>query len=300
MKFYRLIVLISLLTLTSCHKEDKPKEDVVPESVYADFNRRYPSSEGYEMSSSIHIKDGTSRIVFVDRQGLQYTAVYCNDEWYLTQKEYDKTDFLKQLPPDIAEAYSKLGVRDPIYFDENHFVLQTTKRSGSPTQYDFHFSADRIADNQYYYNLDHHIVLGQTGELMTVEYGYYENFDWWRNIDSSIKYVIDTFPKAYILRVVHYDGVSVFFLSDDNVSRRITIGYYDEWEWEETLTILDPDTELPDYVIQEYLKYRSEHPEAPEYSAVYYRCTNGKVDCYLLRMGTESKNTTLVVPVKNK
>lgn len=298
MKRHWLFIPLIILSLCACNKDEKPKDNVVPESVFSDFNRRYPSSQGFEMTNSIRIDDGTSRIVFRDAENLQYTAVYCGEEWYLTQKEYDKSSFLAQLPTNIADSYSKLDIKDSRYIDENHFVLETTRKGNSPTQYDFHFSADRIADNQYYNNLDHHIVLDKDGKLMTVDYGYYENFDWWRNIDSSIKYLIDHFPEAYILRVVHYEGVSVFFISDNLVNRRVTIGYYDDWEWEETLTVLELTTVLPDYVMEEYNKYHAEHPELPEYSAVYYRCSEGKRDCYLLRMGTESKNTTLVVPVK--
>lgn len=298
MKHNWLFLLIILFPFYSCNKEEQPKDNVVPAAVFSDFNRRYPSSEGYEMTSSICIDDGTSRIIFKDNKDFQYTAVYCGEEWYLTQKEYDKSSFLNQLPKNIADSYIKLGIKDSRYIDENHFVLETSRKGGAPTQFDFHFSADRIADNQYYNNLDHHIVLDEDGNLITVDYGYYENFSWWRNIDSSIKYLIDNYPQAYILRVVHYEGVSVFFISDNGINRRITVGFYDDWEWEETLTILDIDTVLPDYVLEEYIKYHSEHPELPEYSAVYYRCMAGKPDCYLLRMGTESKNTTLVVPVR--
>ena len=262
-----IFVAVSILTTAGCDEYepwDKFEAGNVSESVKSDFYRRY--------SDDVIVKEAmdygkTSRIEFIDTDGLPCVAIYKGEEWMFTWKEYSKDNFLflSQLPKKIARGYIRAGIDNEDYTSDNSYVIEVSRNGFDQKYYEFHCAAPYVNGNlQYIY--DCHVLIAENGEVIDVLHTRTNPSTLFYDMDEAVTSVRVKYPGAIVIGAVNEGGRNVVYIEDEGIFKRVLLG--NDNRWNETVIKLDKWFKLPDNVMDEYARYKSEHPDF-EYSEVY-------------------------------
>ena len=96
---------MSLLAFNGCNEERiAPWDNTrISQVLLNDFYSRNPGATITE--TSLWSQDNRMDIAFTDPEGIPGIEIYDGGTWLMTQKEYDKHDFMNQIPFSIAMAY---------------------------------------------------------------------------------------------------------------------------------------------------------------------------------------------------
>ena len=222
------------------------------------------------------------------------TAVYLDGIWKLTQTEFDKQDFMNQLPKQVLKAYMGTGIEidvDRFVKDDNSYVLAITRNGIDKKQYEFYFTAPYQDETYKFENLVHGIVIDEDGNLLFNGHSTFNRSIWWIDIDESIYCVRERYPNATILGTVN-DGYNEFFILDDGVIKTVTVANYSRWEWKETAYLID-EGNLPESVVAEASKFENEHPDVSLYSVHFVETQFG--DFYRFTYGDKFFNSSIMI-----
>lgn len=261
-------VVISILATTGCDKYepwDEFEAGNVSESIKSDFYRRY--------SDDVIVKKAmdygkTSRIEFVDTDGLPCTAIYKGEYWMFTWKEYSKDNFLflSQLPKKIARGYIRAGIDDEDYTDNSSYVIEVSRSGFDQKYYEFHCAAPYVNGNLQYIDQNCHVLIGEDGEVIDVLHTGPNPSTWFHDMDEEVTSVRAKYPGAVVIGAVNEGGRNVIYIKDEGIFKRVLLDSMNRWN--ETVSRLGKWFRLPDNVMDEYARYKSEHPDF-EYSEVY-------------------------------
>lgn len=262
-----LCLSVSLLATAGCGNYepwDEFEAGNVSESVKSDFYRRY--------SDDVIVKEAmdygnTSRIEFIDTDGLPCTAIYKGEYWVFTWKEYSKDNFLflSQLPKKVARGYIRGGIDDEDYTSDNSYVIEVSRSGFDQKYYEFHCAAPYVNGNLQYIH-DCHVLIGENGEVIDVQHTSTNPSTWFYDMDEAVTSVRTKYPGAIVIGAVNEGGRNVVYIKDEGISKRVLLG--NDNRWIETVIKLGKWFKLPDNVMNEYARYKSEHPDF-EYSEVY-------------------------------
>lgn len=98
--FYYIMACLLFICFTACDKDEQPLGDEIPETIKADFSKRYPSAEitNYQEYPSF------SQIDFIDKDQNEASIWYVDDIWKMTHTKI--TDF-SQLSPEAQATFEK-------------------------------------------------------------------------------------------------------------------------------------------------------------------------------------------------
>ncbi len=265
-------VTVSILAITGCGNYepwDEFDSGNVPESVKSDFYRRYSDDVIVKDALTYHYKNynNTSRIEFIDVDGLPCVAIYIEEEWTHTWKEYSKDNFLflSQLPKKVARGYIRAGIDDEDYTGDNSYVIEVSRRGFDQKYYEFHCAAPYVNGNLQYIAQNCHVLIGEDGEVIDVLHTKPNPSTWFHDMDKAVTSVTEKYPGAIVIGAVNVGGRNVIYIKDEGILKRVLLN---DDRWNETVTKLGKWFKLPDNVMDEYTKYKSGHPDF-EYSEVY-------------------------------
>lgn len=288
-----LVFLISMM-ISSCErvKNDNPEKNI-PVSILEDFKSRYPNSILLKSESFDDYK--TLYIDYNDQNSLVNTTVYLNGDWKLTQTEFDKRNFMNQLPLKVVKAYMEIGIEmdiEQFVRDNNSYVLGISRNGIDKKQYEFYFTAPYRDEAYEIDNLTYTIVIDEDGNLLYNSHQTYNRSIWMVNIDPSIRCVRERYPDAAIIGAVNDGGKIIFFISDNGVIKTVTTHETGKWEWKETSYPIN-DNDIPQSVLAEADKYEGEHPDVSLYSIHYVETQFG--DFYRFTYGDEFSNSSILI-----
>ena len=110
------------------------------------------------------------------------TAIYLYNDWVLTQKEFDKDNFLFQLPRKIDRAYIGTGVDNENFSNPNSYVIEITRSGIDRKQYEFYFTTTYKDGVYSFNNLANNIVIDENGNLLTHNHSQLNRSVWWYDI----------------------------------------------------------------------------------------------------------------------
>lgn len=289
--FLKITLAVTLLGIYSCDRESNdPINNNLPANIELDFYSRYP---GTDITEFTQWNDKNSTFIhFTDTNGLSSTAIYLYNDWVLTQKEFDKENFLFQLPRKIARAYIGTGVDNENFSNPNSYVIEITRSEIDYKQYEFYFTTTYKDDVYSFNNLANNIVIDENGNLLTHNHSQLNRSVWWYDIGESIQCVRTKYPYATLLGSVNEGGNNVFFILDNKIQKTVTTRRnYNNWEWEQTKYKLDTNTIIPDTVIADMEAYEAKHPDSKFYALYYIENKYGSF--YGLMFGDEFYSTTI-------
>ena len=289
--FLKITLAITLLSICSCDRESNgPINNNLPANIELDFYRRYP---GADITEFTQWNDKNSTYIhFTDTNGLSSTAIYLDNDWMLTQKEFDKENFLFQLPRNIARAYIGTGVDNEDYSSQNSYVIEVSRSGIDPKQYEFYFTTTYNDGVYSFNNLANNIVIDENGNLLTRSHSQFNRSIWWYDIRESIQSVRSRYPSATLLGSVNEGGNNVFFILDNKIQKTVTTRLnYNNWEWEQTKYRLDINTIIPETVIADMEAYEAKHPDSEFYELYYIENKYGSF--YGLVFGDEFNSVTI-------
>ena len=248
---------------------DEFESGKVSDFIKSDFYQRY--SEEVDVTKAFTYYDNTTRISFIDTDGLPCTAIYQGFEWMFTQKDYDTDNysFLTQLPQAVARAYIRTGIDNEDYQNDNAYVIEVSRNGFDQKVYEFDFTAPYSNKGLSIEHYSFHILINEEGELIDVLNCGVNRSIWWYDMKGCASFVNHRYPEATLLAAVNDAGDNVLYINDKGIQKIVRFRQSSQDQiWKETSYRLDDDCELPENVMTEYAKYRSEHPDF-EYSEVY-------------------------------
>lgn len=293
--FLKFAFAITLLYVCSCGKiSNEPNHYDIPEIIELDFNNRYPNVSITDFTQWDH--DNSAKIYFTDTNGLLCTAIYLNEDWMLTQREFDTGNFLSQLPREVERTYTGTGVNNEKFDGQKYYVVEITRSGIDHKQYEFNFTAPYDDGVHSYTNLSNNMVIDENGVLLTHRHASYNPSIWSYDIRESIQCVINKYPSAKILGSINDGGNNIFFILDNKILKSITTRRNINWEWEETKYQLDINTIVPETVIADKEAYETEHPGSKFYALYYIENKCGTF--YGLVFGDKFYNTTILSKIE--
>lgn len=290
-------ILTAGLLVLSCNDTEIKTDFDLPDTVMEDFYSRY--SILAEINDAYTDSDNNSIIQFTDKSGLESTAIYIGSQWSITQTEYNVNVFMDQIPQDVAQAYSGLGLENENYSYDSHYVVKVERAGFDTAQYEFCFVAPYEDEEQYIENLVHHIIIDETGEVLTVNHSMFNRSIWWEDIFEPTSDLRTMYPDAELLGSANDAGEMLFFIRDEGIIKEVRFRDrdLDGWKWQETRYELDSDIVLPESIQAAYEEYLLTDP-----GFIYNRVfLIDKPDglYYGLMMGTDVHNTMIsfIVPV---
>lgn len=289
--FLKFTFAITLLGMYSCDKvSNEPIHNNLRENIELDFNSRYPGADITDFTQ--WTDNNSTHIHFTDTNGLTSTAIYLDNDWMLTQREFDKENFLFRLPRKIARTYIGTGVDNEDYNNQNSYVIEVARSGIDSKQYEFYFTTTYDDGVYSFINLVNNIVIDENGTLLTHSHSQFNRSIWWYDIRESIQCVRTKYPFATLLGSVNDGGNNVFFILDNKIQKIVTTTRnYNSWEWEETKYQLDASTTLPETVIADMEAYEAKHPDTKLYAL--YHIENKSGFFYGLMFGDEFYSTTI-------
>lgn len=262
-------VAVSIMAATGCgHYEpwDEFYAGNVQESVKSDFYRRY--SNDVIVKKAFTYNGNISRIEFVDTDGLPCTAIYKGEEWVFTWKEYSKDNFLflSQLPKKVARGYIRAGIDDEDYTSEDSYVIEVSRSGFDQKYYEFHCAAPYVNGNPQFIDQNCHVLIGENGEVIDVLHTDPNRSTLFYDMDEEVTSVRVKYPGAIVIGAVNEGGRNVIYINDEGIFKRARLDSRNRWY--ETSCKLGKWFRLPDNIMDEYARYKSEHPDF-EYSEVY-------------------------------
>lgn len=276
-----------LLGLSSCDERIDYREDLsLPKEVVKDFNSRYPLTLVTIQRTAYDDTDHSSYIFFTDEYDLSCTTIYVEDKWMFTEKQYDKDNFLSQLPRTVSTAFKDLGIPSPYLDTDNSFVSEVRRSGIRHPMYEFCFLEPMIEEGELVFET-HDVVISDDGEVLKHSYSPFNRAVWWYNVETCLSQVKERFPEGNIMGTVNVSGNNVFLVKDDGYLKEVTYRNLQNWTWTETRYRLPDDTHLPDYILAEYESYRQQKPEFV-YDSVF-RVEDMDGNYYSLRCGDDKE-----------
>lgn len=248
---------------------DEFESGKVSDFIKSDFYQRY--SEEVDVTKAFTYYDNTTRISFIDTDGLPCTAIYQGFDWVFTQKEYEKDNFafLDQLPQNVARAYIRTGIDNEDYQTDDAYVIEVSRNGFDRKFYEFEFSAPYSNKGITIEHYCFHILIDENGELIDVLNSSVNQSIWWFNMNECVAFVNHRYPEAELLAAYNDSGDNILYIKDKGIQKTVRFRQSSQDQiWKETSYKLNDDFELPENVMNEYIKYKSEHPDF-EYSEVY-------------------------------
>ena len=249
---------------------DEFESGKVSDFIKSDFYQRY--SKDVDVTEAFTYYDNSTRISFIDSDGLPCTAIYQGFEWVFTQKNYEKDDFafLNQLPQNVARAYIRAGIDNEDYQIDDAYVIEVSRNGFDNKFYEFEFTApysnNEITIEHFYF----HLLIDEKGELIDVLNSNVNPSIWWYNMNDCVSYVNHRYPEAELLAAYNDAGDNVLYINDKGIQKKVRFRQSNKDQiWSETSYRLDNDIELPESVRIGYEKYRTEHPDFI-YDEVYH------------------------------
>ena len=259
-----ILTFLAILTTVGCNNYepmDEFESGNVSDFIKADFYQRY--SDRVVVQEAFTMYDNSTRISFIDTDGLPCTAIYKGFDWMFTQKEYDTDNyaFLTQLPQNVARAYIRTGIDNDDYQTDNAYVIEVSRNGFDRKVYEFEFTAPYSNKGISIEHYSYHILINEDGELIDVLHCGVNRSIWWYDMNDCVSFVNHRYPEAELLAAYNDAGSNVIYINDKGIQKTVRFRQSSQDQiWDETSYRLEDDFELPENVITEYTKYKSEHP----------------------------------------
>ena len=289
---YSCIILcfVSLLAFNGCN-EDRiaPWDNTrISQVLLNDFYSRNPGATITE--ASLWSQDNRMDIAFTDPEGIPGIEIYDGGTWLMTQKEYDRHDFMNQIPFSIAMAYLEACPGNEEYDSDNSYVVEISRNGIDGKQYEFCFTAPYKDEKHSFEHLSYHIVISEDGTLLN-RYNHFNRSVWWSDMRQSISIVNKKYPSAKILGAVNDGHGNLFFIRDEGLTKKVWVRKLSDWEWEKTVYRLPDETPLPESAKAMAEEYSSAHKDIPLSAILHVEDRWGEY--FGLQFGDDLENTTI-------
>lgn len=283
--FSKLVLL--LVALTSCDSNTidiNTIEKTLPTEIEMDFSFRYPGASISHFES--YNCDNTTRISFVDNDGLEGQAVYLDGRWMVTQKEYDAENFLSEIPRNVIRTYLMTGVSDEEYDWDQTYIAEVSRVGFDQKQYEFHFMTPCINEAGVESHLSNNIIISEDGSLLTFNHHGFNSSIWNYDLRDSYLCVTERYPASSILGAVNQVTNHIYYVKDNGTIKTVnTREKVSGFEWEETEYQLELSTTLPEYVEMKKKEYAAQLPDKPFFRLLFAEKPRGNY--YRLGFGEE-------------
>ncbi len=282
--FSKLALLLVALTSCDSNSIEINTEKALPTEIELDFTHRYPGVSICHFES--YSCDNTTRISFVDNDGLEGEAVYLDGSWMVTQREYDAESFLSRIPRNIIRTYLMTGASDEEYDWDQTYIAEISRAGFDQRQYEFHFMTPYINEVGTESHLSNTIIISEDGSLLTFDHCIYNPSIWFYDMRDSYRCVTERYPAKSILGAVNQVTNHIYYVKDDGTIKTVTTREKrDKFEWEETEYRLALDTSLPEYVETKKQDFAAQYPGLAFFRLSFVEKPKGKY--YRLGFGSD-------------
>lgn len=289
---YSCIILcfVSLLGFNGCSEERiAPWDNTrISQVLLDDFYSRNPGATITE--TSLWSQDNRMDIAFTDPEGIPGIEIYDGGTWLMTQKEYDKHDFMNQIPFSIAMAYLEASPGNEEYDSDNSYVVEISRNGIDGKQYEFCFTSPYKDGKHSFEHLSYHIVISEDGTLLN-RLNHCNRSIWWSDMRQSISIVNEKYPSSKILGAVNDGHGNLFFIQDEGLTKKVWVRDLGDWEWEKTVYRLPDETPLPESAKAMAEEYSSAHKDIPLSAILHVEDRWGEYIGF--QFGDDLENTTI-------
>ena len=152
-------------------------------------------------------------------------AIYIEEEWTHTWKEYSKDNFLflSQLPKKVARGYIRAGIDDEDYTSDNSYVIEVSRRGFDQKYYEFHCAAPYVNGDLQHIAQNCHVLIGENGEVIDVLHTKPNPSTCFHDMDKAVTSVTTKYPGAIVIGAVNEGGRNVLYIKDEGILKRVLL-----------------------------------------------------------------------------